>query len=184
MSGRRGLRDRWTDLVIAADVGPSCKLLLLVIAHKMNDRGEMDGYSRADLADLLDVHPQRIAERIREAKRAGLIGQVGTTGGKTARTARYVAVIPGFPRTADRYPTDRSGTENRYANIGTPKVGQSGRDVPVSGTPFARASENARQQRHKTGRVSRKSDSSKGGSDEDARRYPSLAADSLDRWSA
>jgi hypothetical protein len=93
VSRRAGLRDRWRDdhVIPNREIGDACKVLLLVLASRMTDRGSVS-VPREQLAKELDVHPQRITDRISEAKRTGLLQQAG--GGHRGRTAQYVAVIP------------------------------------------------------------------------------------------
>jgi hypothetical protein len=130
---RAGIRDKWVQDIISSNVGTACKLLLMYFAYRMNDHGKVS-IPRKELAALFDVHPQRIAERIGEAKRAGLLDQVGGTGTR-GRPAQYIAVIS----TAQRYAIDGKSTGDRYAEIGTQFAADRTHWVPLSGTHNARA---------------------------------------------
>ena len=97
MSGRRhrrdGIRDRWAASVAASSVGNACKVLLfyLVATGRVTERGRMT-FHRQTVAKELRIHPQRVTERIAEAKTARLLDHVG--GGYEGRTSEYVLVIP------------------------------------------------------------------------------------------
>lgn len=140
---RAGLRDRWVAAVVASDVGPSCKLLCLVLAELMGDHGIVNipvKNPRQQLADLFGVHPQRIADRLAEARKAGLLNQIDGSGVR-GRPARYIAVIP--TGNAERYTIWQRLTGNRYALIGT----HTDESLTVSGTHYARASTHVPQRR-------------------------------------
>ena len=92
MSRRNGLRDRWRPIVLRTDaIHDACRVLLLVLHDRMTPAGYVS-VPRPELADILDVHEQRITERVAEAVAAGLLQKVG--GGYRGVTAQYVAVIP------------------------------------------------------------------------------------------
>jgi DNA-binding Lrp family transcriptional regulator len=98
---------RWVAAIAAADVGPSCKMLLfyLVASGRCTTSGAIS-FPRDAVAHELGLHPQRISERIREARDAGLLDKRG--GGYRGRAAEYVAVIPGKV-TAERSPLALNG---------------------------------------------------------------------------
>jgi hypothetical protein len=133
---RDGIRDRWVPCILSSEIGTASKLLLMFFAHRMGDQGTV-AIPRDELARLFDVHPQRIAERIAEAKRAGLLSQIG--GGSRGRIARYEALIPAGLHTAQRYPIEGKRTGERYAEIGTLSDPSEGEWVPPSGYLNARA---------------------------------------------
>ncbi len=88
---RRNVRDRWTVEVLQSDrIGDGCRVLLLVMARGMTAGGVVS-VRRDQLAETLGRHPQRVAERIGEAKRAGLLDQTG--GGHRGHAAEYRATI-------------------------------------------------------------------------------------------
>ncbi len=97
MSGRRhrrdGIRDRWAASVAASSVGNACKVLLfyLVATGRVTEHGRMT-FHRETVAKELRIYPQRVTERIAEAKAARLLDHVG--GGYEGRTSEYVLVIP------------------------------------------------------------------------------------------
>lgn len=102
MNRRAGLRDRWRDehVIPHPDIGDACKLLLLIYATRMTDKGYLAGLRRDDIADMLGVHPRRIAERTQRAIAYGLLDKIG--GGYHGRTAEYAAVIPTLKGDAER----------------------------------------------------------------------------------
>jgi hypothetical protein len=89
---RAGLRDRWVDALLDAKISQPCLVLMLLLAHKMGDHGKVS-IPRRELAAMLRVHEQRIAERIAEARRAHLLDLVPGSGHR-GRIAQYVAVLP------------------------------------------------------------------------------------------
>ena len=111
------MRDRWITEVFQADyIGDACRVLLLLLGQRMTDAGRVS-VPRSELARALGRHEQRIAERIKEAREAGLLDQVG--GGYRGVTAIYEALLPGAKGTGQRYPIRRKGTGLRYASSGT-----------------------------------------------------------------
>lgn len=117
MSARAGFRDRWISEVFRNEhVGDATRVLLLLLASKMTDTGRVS-VPRSELARGLGRHEQRVAERIKEARAAGLLDQVG--GGYRGVTAMYEALLPTKKGTGDRYPIKRKRTGFRYPNIGT-----------------------------------------------------------------
>lgn len=134
---RAGLRDRWVEHVVRADVGNACKVILLYFAQRMNDEGRVDVISRSDLSARLGVHEQRVAERIAEARAAGLLDLVPGSGVRGVR-AQYVAVLGGM-RTGERYPLRTAKPERIPTLSGTQLTGRNGQCVPLTGTHNARA---------------------------------------------
>ena len=137
MSRRDGLRDRWRDdhVIPHRDIGDACKVLLLVLAARMTNAGYVS-VPRRDLADLLGVHPQRIAERIATAVEHDLLMKTG--GGYAGRTAEYTAVIPTGKGTAGQYSIDAesvrvSGTHSAKKRTGE-RYGQAVRIPAGMGT--------------------------------------------------
>ncbi|MGI8680655.1 MAG: hypothetical protein ACR2JO_00675 [Mycobacteriales bacterium] len=107
---RRNVRDRWTVEVLRSEqVGDACRVLLLTMALEMAERGTVS-VERRTLAAALNRHPQRVAERIAEAREAGLLDLV--SGAHRGRPAQYVAVIP----SAESVPV--SGTQSRGKGTG------------------------------------------------------------------
>lgn len=93
MSSRNGIRERWIAEVLRADyIGDACRVLLLVLARNMTDRGAVS-VPRHKLATMLGKPERRISERIAEAVKAGLLSRLG--GGYRGRTAEYMAYLPG-----------------------------------------------------------------------------------------
>lgn len=175
---RAGLRDRWVGSVIQSDVGPACKLLLLVLAHYMTDHGKVSGLSRRDLATILAVSEPRVAARIGEASRAGLLDKVGHTGGPAGRSAQYVAVLPS--RIAERYPTDRSGTEKRYVTTDTSQAAPDGVTYRSAIRPSRARIETQRSSATNIERDTGTSGASKDRSDEGVPPHLSIAAGAAD----
>jgi hypothetical protein len=98
--GRAGLRDRWrVEVLRTKSVPDACRVLLLVLADHMTDAGYVS-IPQATLAQILDVHPRRITERVTQAKRANLLHQ---RGGYSGRTSEYIALLPG-PKVAEFRP--------------------------------------------------------------------------------
>ena len=93
---RDGLRDRWVSAVAGCPtVGSACKLLMfyLVATNRVTPRGFVT-FKRDTVAGELGVHPQRITDRIKEARNAGLLDRVG--GGYEGRTAEYAVTVPAY----------------------------------------------------------------------------------------
>lgn len=182
---RAGLRDRWVDAVVRSDVGNACKVLLLYLAHEMNDGGKVS-MRREQLASVLHVHEQRVAERISEARQAGLLDLVGGTGSRGI-VAQYVAVFPRYVPPSGthggRQHVPASGTHaagvrtgERYVEIGTHSPGNSDGYVPPSGTHNARAYLNASSERNNNVRELRASHATKSSSEERVAAHSPLAA--------
>lgn len=141
---RAGIRDRWVDAVLASDVSKPCLTLLLLFACKMGDHGKV-AIRREDLARMLRVHPQRIAERVSEARAAGLLDLVDGTGVR-GRVAQYVAVVPHYvPDSGTHSGPIRYGPAVR--TFGTHSGPNTGGYVPPSGTHNTRAYRDATVQR-------------------------------------
>lgn len=156
---RTGLRDKWTAAVLASPATTPTKLTLVAMACRMGDHGVLDlPYERnkgprQQLAELFGVHPQRIAERLAEARKLGLLDLIEGSG-QRGRPARYVAVLPSVD-TAERYAWERFVTGQRYALSGTHSPVESDHCVPDSGTHNARASVDEPQQPDVTGGTDR-----------------------------
>lgn len=103
MSRRNGLRDRWRDehVIPHKGIGDACKVLMLVLATRMTERGAVS-VPRDHLAKQLDIDPRRITAGIGVAVNYGLLMKVG--GGYRGRTAEYVAVIPTRRKVAGERP--------------------------------------------------------------------------------
>jgi hypothetical protein len=142
---RDGMRDRWVAAIAAADVGTACKMLLLylVASDRCTARGGVT-FQRAAVAAELDVHPQRISERIHEARDAGLLDKCG--GGFRGRTAEYVAVIPAKV-TAQQSPIGRNGYGSAVTISGHLSDGQQPGKVTAQRSPTTRASTTATEKR-------------------------------------
>jgi len=123
------------DRVVGAEVGTACKVLLMVFVHLMNGRGEVYGLRREDLAELLGISPSRVAARIGEATRAGLL--VLVDGGTRGRKARYRLV--GRKGTAEQYRFTSTRTGEQHAESGTHEAGHIGPPVLPADTHNARA---------------------------------------------
>jgi hypothetical protein len=182
---RDGIRDRWVDAIFASDKSAPCKLLLLLLAHKMNDHGKVSirratKDSEIGLSEILRVHPQRIAERISEARKSPQLLDLVAGTGVRGRVAQYIAVIPAV-RTAGRYAPDGFVTGERYASSGThTRVLEAG-CVPDSGTHNTRALEGETRKRHDDKRnvgVERDNGQRQPRSDEGAPAHSAIAADS------
>ena len=92
MSRRNGLRDRWRAAVLVnPGIDGETRAMLLVLHSWMTDSGRVS-VPRQRLADMFDVDPRRITERIKRARDAQLLDKVG--GGFRNRTSIYDAVIP------------------------------------------------------------------------------------------
>ncbi len=136
---RDGIRDRWRDehVIPHKEIGDACKLLLLVIATKMTNRGAVS-VPRDRLAAMLDVDPRRITAGIGEAINHGLLMKAG--GGYRGMTAQYVAVIPSGKVDGERPPLGRKVAGERppsNVHLSEPKPG---RKVDAEHPPNARAS--------------------------------------------
>ena len=90
---RPTLRTSWINAVASAPIGNAAKALGLYLATRMTGRGYVEPISREQLADLFDVHQQRIAERFGELQRAGYLVKLEDSGVR-GRKARYVATFP------------------------------------------------------------------------------------------
>lgn len=147
--GRSGLRDRWRDEAVIphGEIGDACKVLLLVMATKMTDAGYLSGVSRERLADLLGVHPRRVAERIATATRHGLLTKIG--GGYPGHTAEYVATIPAGLGAAERHPSRRKGAGERHPLSVTHSPGESDRKGAAERHTIARVTTERRQSNHR-----------------------------------
>lgn len=177
---RAGVRDRWVAALLAANIGRPCLLLMLLLAHKMGDHGKVS-IRREDPAAMLRVHPQRIAERIAEARAAGLLDLVEGSGVR-GQVAQYVACVPD---SGTQYVPD-SGTHSDAIRYG-PAVRTSGTHLTDdSGTAYRTAVlttrarvTNARRKHddnERDVRVSPTSTSPKDGSDEEVGRHSLIAA--------
>jgi hypothetical protein len=92
VSRRNGLRDKWRAAVLVnPDIDGETRAMLLVLHGWMTDNGRVS-VPRLRLADMFDVDPRRITERIKRARDAQLLDKVG--GGFRGRTSVYDAVIP------------------------------------------------------------------------------------------
>jgi len=111
---RRNVRERWIAEVLRTErIGDACRVLLLVMARHMSDTG-IAAITRDQLAAIIGRHPQRVAERISEARRCGLLNVLSA--GTKARPTEYIAVIPASEsRTDVQYAIDRKRTGLRYA---------------------------------------------------------------------
>jgi len=110
----RTVRDRWeAEVLRSGRIGDACRVLLMLMARQMSDTG-MVAAKREDLAETIGRHPQRVAERIAEARSAGLLDLIAA--GKKGHPAEYSAVIPAAGlRTDLQYAIDRKRTGLRYA---------------------------------------------------------------------
>jgi hypothetical protein len=122
--------------ILASEIGTASKLLLMFFAHRMGDQGTV-AIPRDELARLFDVHPQRITERIAEAKKAGLLDHVD--GGTRGRVARYIAVVPNGKLTGERLANSGKVTGERLPEIGYLSDPSEGEWLPPSGYLNARA---------------------------------------------
>lgn len=170
VSRRAGLRDRWRDQAVIpnTEIGDACKVLLLVMATKMTDRGYLAGVSREHLAETLGVHPRRIAERIDTAKRHELLVKVG--GGYHGRTAEYVAVLTLPMRAAQRHSSPLKVAGERHPLSVTLSPGESGAKGAAQRHTNTRVTYPSRKTSddERNAGVSPTSDASKDGSDERA----------------
>lgn len=117
MSGRLYVRERWRAEVYRTHlVGEACRVLLLLLAEHMDDRGYVR-VPREQLARTLDVKPQRVTDRISEATRAGFLVRLG--GGHNARTAQYAANFPPRLVPAGPIPTRTPLTGVGIGSLGT-----------------------------------------------------------------
>lgn len=100
---RAGIREKWLPCVCAAKVDGETRALMLVLYQYMTERGRVS-VPQAVLADLFQVDPRRIKERMRRARDAGLIVQRGVA--YQGRTAEYEAVIPSAMRWSPATPSE------------------------------------------------------------------------------
>ena len=95
MSRRKDVdvRTRWVAAVRRSpEIGDACRVLLLTMAAEgMTQRGYVS-IPRANLATMLDRHPQRITERIGEAIKRGFLVRIGSA--HEGMTASYAASFP------------------------------------------------------------------------------------------
>jgi hypothetical protein len=92
VSRRKGLRDKWRAAVLVnPDIDGETRAMLLVLHDWMTESGRVS-VPRERLADMFDVDPRRITERIKRARDARLLDKAG--GGYRGRTSIYDAVIP------------------------------------------------------------------------------------------
>lgn len=100
---RAGIRDKWLGCVLVAQIDGETRALLLLLYHYMTERGRVS-VPQAVLADLFQVDPRRIKERMRRARDAGLIAQRGVA--YQGRTAEYEAVVPSAMRWSPATPSE------------------------------------------------------------------------------
>jgi len=163
---RRGLRDRWRDehVIPHKEIGDACKVLLLILAGRMTDRGAVS-VPRDQLAAMLDVDPRRITAGIGVAVRHRLLMKVG--GGYRGRTAEYVAVIPTGKVAVERPPLSVHLSELKQAR----KV--AGEHPPNTRVTKTNRKPNAHQ---RDDGVEREHDQTQRRSDEEVPTHSSLAA--------
>jgi hypothetical protein len=155
------------------DIGDACKVLLLVIATKMTDAGYLAGMKRETLAEMLSVHPRRIAERIDTAKRHQLLTKVA--GGYHGRTAEYVATMPP-KRAARQHPSTRKVAGERHPRSVTLSPGKSGAKGDAQQHTNTRALTTASRERDDNKRDSRADHITEERSDEEVAADSPLAA--------
>ncbi|MGY1778769.1 hypothetical protein [Geodermatophilus sp. SYSU D01036] len=93
MSRAKDVRERWIAEVLRTEaVNNSCKVVLFAMYRHMTEAGRVS-YPRERLAAEVGFkNPQRVTDRIKEAKDAGLIDVVHS--GYRGMTATYEAMLP------------------------------------------------------------------------------------------
>jgi hypothetical protein len=89
---RAGVLDRWVPAVLSSRlINNACKVQMMTLAVLvMGERGYVEGWNRQRLAALTGVHPQRVAEAVGAAVRAGLLHRRGRSA--PGQPASYEAV--------------------------------------------------------------------------------------------
>lgn len=112
MSRVRDVRERWITEVLRTDaVTDGCKVVLLAMSRHMTDRGRVSWPRERIAADVGLKTPQRVTNRIKEARDAGLLDTVHP--GYRGMTAVYEAMLP-TPKGADsKHPLGPKGNGKR-----------------------------------------------------------------------
>jgi hypothetical protein len=119
MSRPRDVRERWITEVLRTDaINDGCKLVLIAMSRHMTDAGRVS-YPRERIAAEVGLKtPQRVTNRIKEARDAGLIDVVHS--GYRGMTAVYEAMLPAPKKGAHyEHPIGRKGTGSGHPFSGT-----------------------------------------------------------------
>lgn len=122
MSRAKDVRERWIAEVLRTDaVNNSCKVVLFAMYRHMTEAGRVS-YPRERLAAEVGFkNEQRVTDRIKEAKDAGLIDVVHS--GYRGKTAIYEAMLPRPKAPRDGVPLEAKGNGPRGSFFGVPFQG-------------------------------------------------------------
>lgn len=145
MSRAKDVRERWITEVLRTDaVGLSCKVVLLAMSRHMTERGRVSWPRDKIAAEVGLATPQRVTDRIAEAKRAGLIDVVHS--GHKGMTATYEAMLPRPKAPRGEVPSQPIGNGWRGGFDGVPLSRHEAPKPPRDGDPNARATSRTRAQ--------------------------------------
>ena len=120
-------RERWlTEVLRSHQLNNSAKLVLVALSRQMDERGRVR-YPRERLAADVGLRPQRVTDRIKEAKDAGFL--IADGGGINGTVAQYYAEIPGTPLRGTS--STGRGNGSRSTRNGVPEPA----DLGSPGTP-------------------------------------------------
>ncbi|MGY1845530.1 hypothetical protein [Modestobacter sp. SYSU DS0875] len=113
MSRAKDVRERWITEVLRTDaINDGCKLVLIAMSRHMTEKGRVS-YPRERIAAEVGLKtPQRVTNRIKEARDAGLLDVVHS--GYRGMTAVYEAMIPAPGKGArSEHPNGEKGNGQR-----------------------------------------------------------------------
>jgi hypothetical protein len=112
MSGRRTVEQWRAEVARSPRLSNAARVLLLVLADHMDAKRRVS-VPRSRLARQIGRHPQRVAERIKQAREAGLLDVVSP--GYRGHTAVYVGLFPDAEARKRTEPQYAKGPRDRYA---------------------------------------------------------------------
>lgn len=149
MSRAKDVRERWIAEVLRTHaVNNSCKVVLFAMYRHMTDAGRIS-YPRERLAAEVGFKSeQRVTDRIKEAKDAGLLDVVHP--GYRGKTAIYEAMLPCTKEPRNEVPFEAKGNGLQGPFFGVPFEGGNhpaeDSKPPRSGVANARATYKSREQ--------------------------------------
>lgn len=122
MSRARNVRERWITEVLRTDaINDGCKLVLIAMSRHMSEAGHVSWPREKLAADVGLQTVQRVTNRIKEAREAGLLDLVRRGGNGV--TAIYEAMLPHSQGARGEHPEGARGEHPQGTGSGHPVSG-------------------------------------------------------------